>query len=70
MISTDLSTSSHTVTVAYGIAQETAYTDEGEVITHHFPALNYQGDGEFVATETFIVDANLSTDEIAAVVAR
>lgn len=68
MTSTDLSTSSHTVTVAYGIAQETAYTDEGEVITHHFAALNYQGDGEFVATETFIVDAHLSSVQIAEII--
>lgn len=70
MTTTDLSTSSDTKLIAYGIAQELAIDPDGEITTHHFPTLNYQGDGEFVATETFVVDANLTSQEIAELINR
>lgn len=70
MASIDLSKTSNTRIVEYGIAQETAIDETGDVITHHFTALDYTGPGEFVPTETYIVDADLTIDEIADTILR
>jgi len=70
MATTDYSTSHNVKTVHFGIATETAIDHQGDVTTHEFTALDYSGDGEFVVTETYIVNDDLTDHEISETIFR